>query len=38
MKNQKKKLRKQSLLPLQQKIKYLGRNLPKETKILCRKL
>ena len=32
MKNQKEKLRNQSHLPLQQKIKYLGINLPKETK------
>ena len=37
IKNQKKKLRNQSHLPLQQqqKIKYLGINLPKETKELC---
>ena len=37
MKNQKEKLRNQSHLPLQQqqKIKYLGINLPKETKELC---
>ena len=35
MKNQKEKLRNQSHLPLQQKkIKYLGINLPKETKEL----
>ena len=34
MKDQKEKLRKQSHLPLQQKIKYLGINLPKETKDL----
>ena len=34
MKNLKKKLRKHSHLPLQQKIKYLGINLPKETKDL----
>ena len=35
MKNHKENLRKQSYLPLQQKIiKYLGVNLPKETKDL----
>ena len=34
MKNLKVKLRKHSHLPLQQKIKYLGINLPKETKDL----
>ena len=34
MKNQKKKLIKQSLSPLQQKVKYLGRDLPKDTKKL----
>ena len=34
MKNLKEKLRKHSHLPLQQKIKYLGINLPKETKHL----
>ena len=34
MKNQKKKLRNQSHSSLQQKIKYLGINLPKETKEL----
>ena len=34
MKNQKEKLRNQSHSPLQQKIKYLGSNLPKETKEL----
>ena len=34
IKNQKKKLRNQSHLPLQQKIKYLGINLLKETKQL----
>ena len=34
MTNQKEKLRNQSLSPLQQKIKYLGINLPKETKEL----
>ena len=34
MKNQKEKLRNQSHLPLQQKIKYLGINLLKETKQL----
>ena len=35
MKKQKEKLRKQSLSPLQQKrIKYLGINLPEETKDL----
>ena len=34
MKNQKEKLRNQSLSPLQQKIKYLGINLSKETKEL----
>ena len=34
MKNQKVKLRNQSHSPLQQKIKYLGINLPKETKEL----
>ena len=34
MKNQKEKLRNQSHSPLQQKIKYLGINLPKETKEL----
>ena len=34
MKNQIEKLRKQSHSPLQQKIKYLGINLPKETKDL----
>ena len=38
MKNQKEKLRNQSHSPLQKKkkrIKYLGINLPKETKVLC---
>ena len=35
MTNQKEKLRNQSLSPLQQKIKYLGINLPKETKEMC---
>ena len=34
MKNQKEQLRNQSHSPLQQKIKYLGINLPKETKEL----
>ena len=34
MKYQKEKLRIQSHLPLQQKIKYLGISLPKETKEL----
>ena len=34
MKNQKVKLRNQSHSPLQQKIKYLGINLPKEMKEL----
>ena len=34
MTNQKEKLRNQSLSPLQQKIKYLGINLSKETKEL----
>ena len=34
MKNLTKKLRNQSHSPLQQKIKYLGINLPKETKEL----
>ena len=34
MKNQKEKLRNQPHSPLQQKIKYLGINLPKETKEL----
>ena len=34
MKNLKEKLRKHSYLPLQQKIKYLGINLPKEAKDL----
>ena len=34
MTNQKEKLRNQSLSPLQQKIKYLGINLPKEMKEL----
>ena len=35
MKNQKEKLRNQSYSPLQQKrVKYLGKNLPKETKDL----
>ena len=34
MKNQKEKLRNQSHSPLQHKIKYLGINLPKETKEL----
>ena len=34
MKNQKEKLRNQSHLPLQQKDKYLGTNLLKETKEL----
>ena len=34
MKNQKEKLRNQSHSPLQQKIKYLGINLPKEAKEL----
>ena len=34
MKNQKEKLRNQSHSPLQQKIKYLGINLPKEMKEL----
>ena len=34
MKNQKEKLRNQSHSPLQHKIKYLGKNLPKETKEL----
>ena len=36
MKNQKEKLRNQSYSPLQQKIKYLGINLPKEMKELYR--
>ena len=36
MKYQKEKLRIQSHLPLQQKIKYLGISLPKETKELYR--
>ena len=34
MKNQKEKLRNQSHSPLQQKIKYLGINLPKDTKVV----
>ena len=34
MKNQKEQLRNQSHSPLQQKIKYLGINLPKEMKEL----
>ena len=34
MKNKKEKLRNQSHSPLQQKIKYLGINLPKEAKEL----
>ena len=34
MKNRKEKLRKHFHLPLQQKVKYLGINLPKETKDL----
>ena len=34
MKNQTEKLRKQSHSPLQQRVRYLGINLPKETKEL----
>ena len=34
MKNQTEKLRKQSHSPLQQRVRYLGINLPKETKDL----
>ena len=37
-KNQKEKLRTQFHLPLQQKIKYLGINLPKETKNSTQKI